>query len=103
MSDYETTNLLLASLLMAGNASLSDLEIGSRFSKVKVDISSLDTSVLAAKLRKLADELEQAGDPQIPNTNSPQADYGRIYDRSILGDIEDKYLRLKRMIFQGRK
>ena len=103
MSDYETTNLLLASLLMAGNASLSDLEIGSRFSKVKIDISSLDTAVLAIKLRKLADELEQAGESPDASTSPSEADYGRIYDRSILGDIEDKYLRLKRMIFQGRK
>ena len=60
MTDYETTNLLLASLLMAGNGSLSDLDIGPRFSKVKIDTSSLDTNVLVAKLRKLADELEEA-------------------------------------------
>jgi hypothetical protein len=100
--EYVTTNLLLAAMLIAGNASIADIEVGGRFSKVKIDMSSLDVSILVSRFRKLADELELAGTSDDDKRPSP-VDYSPVYDRSVLGDIEDKYLRLKRMIFQARK
>jgi len=92
MEEYITTNLLLAALLIVGNAEIADIEIGPRFSKVKLNLKEMDKTVLATKFKKL-----------IENLNEENVDWVSTFDRSILGDIEDKYLRLKRMIFQARK
>ena len=92
MNDFETTNLLLAALLTAGGGQLQDVIVGPRFSRVQVDLSSLDKEALAARFERLAVGIRQ-DDP----------DWTLLFDRSVLGDIEDKYLRLKRMISRSRK
>ena len=92
MEEYTTTNLLLAALLTVGGAEISDVEIGPRFSKIKLDLTEMDKALLKSKFEKLIDSIEK-----------DEVDWSSTFDRSVLGDIEDKYLRLKRMIFQGRK
>jgi hypothetical protein len=92
MKKFETTNLLLAALLISANGDLDDLKVGPRFSKAELDLSSLDAEGLALKLERLAVGVRQE-DP----------DWTLLFDKSVLGDIEDKYLRLKRMISRARK
>jgi len=92
MEEYTTTNLLLAALLTVGGAEISDVEIGARFSKIVLNLEELDKNILKNKFQKL-----------LENIDEEDVDWASAFDRSVLGDIEDKYLRLKRMIFQGRK
>jgi hypothetical protein len=79
-------------LLISANGDLDDLKVGPRFSKAELDLSGLDVEGLASKLERLAVGVRQE-DP----------DWTMLFDKSILGDIEDKYLRLKRMISRARK
>ena len=92
MSDFETTNLLLAALLTVGGAELNDVKVGPRFSKVDIDLTNLDAEALAARFERLAVGIRQEN-----------PDWTMLFDRSVLGDVEDKYLRLKRMISRSRK
>ncbi len=92
MKDFETTNLLLAALLISANADLVELKVGARFSKVHLNLDHVNADELGDKLERLAVGVRQE-DP----------DWTLLFDKSILGDIEDKYLRLKRMISRARK
>lgn len=88
-----TTNLLFAAVLLTNGAEVISINTGARFSEIILDTSLLSRDQLAGKFLKLSIAIKH------PEENP---DLQNIFNSSILGDIEDKYLRLKRAVVEKR-
>lgn len=93
MSEVRTSNLLLAALLECGGASIARIEYKSRFSLVFLDTSTLSNQALVEKFNRVGRCIEKVED---------DAEWGMLFNTCMLGELEDKYLRLKRRISQER-
>ena len=88
-------NLLLASVLIAGGARLTQIESGPKLSTVHLDTDHLDNDRLAKAFQHLATDLAGTEDLTADTLNW-------LFDSSILGTIESEYRRLKRLVVSKR-
>ena len=93
MSEFKTSNLLLAAFLECGGASISRIEYKSRFSVVFLDTAGLKNTTLVDKLGRVGRCVEKIED---------DAEWSMLFNTCMLGELEDKYLRLKRRISQEK-
>ncbi len=93
LREFKTSNLLLAAFLECGGASIARIELKSRFSVVYMDLTELRDSTLADKLNRVVRCVEKVED---------DTEWGLLFNACMLGEIEDRYLRLKRRITQER-
>lgn len=92
--EFKTTNLLLAALLEAAGATITNIEIGKKFSTITLEIPSYCKDSLANKVERL--------DRVITRTESVD-EWKDLFSSTILGDMEDKYVRLKRKITRSKE
>ncbi|MGA1353407.1 MAG: hypothetical protein ACO32I_01280 [Candidatus Limnocylindrus sp.] len=92
--EIKVTNLLLASLLECGGASVNTIDPSRRFSTVTLDLTHFSREQLVDKLNRLVRVIERAEDP---------AEFTQLFSASMLGEMEDKYVRLKRRVVSARE
>lgn len=92
--EIKVTNLLLAALLECGGAAVNTIEPSRRFSTVSLDLSHFSREQLVDKLNRLVRVIERAEDP---------AEFTQLFSASMLGEMEDKYIRLKRRVVARRE
>ena len=92
-NEIEITNLLLAALLETGGACVTDVIPKARYSVVKLDISHFNKNALSEKILRLSRVVERAEDPE---------ELKHIFSASMLGEMEDRYVRLKRRVVKER-
>lgn len=88
-----TTNLLYAAVLLTDGAEVLMIKSGPKFSEIFLDVSQLNREHLSQRLQKLAISMQDVD-------NFP--DVTAVIDNSIMGDIDDKYIRLKRAVIGKR-
>lgn len=91
--EIEITNLLLAALLETGGASVTDVIPKTRYSVVKLDISHFSKDALSSKVMRLSRVIDRTEDPD---------ELKHIFSASMLGEMEDRYVRLKRRVVKER-
>lgn len=91
--NIEITNLLLAALLETGGASVIDVTPKTRYSSVKLDISHFNKNALSEKILRLSRVVARVEDPE---------ELKHIFSASMLGEMEDRYVRLKRRVVKER-
>ena len=92
-NQIEITNLLLAALLETGGACVVEVTPKTRYSAVKLDVSHFNKIALSEKILRLARVVERAEDPE---------ELKHIFSSSMLGEMEDRYVRLKRRVVKER-
>lgn len=92
-NEIEITNLLLAALLETGGASVISVVPKTRYSTVVLDVSHFNKNALSEKVLRLSRVIERAEDPE---------ELKHIFSASMLGEMEDRYVRLKRRIVMER-
>ena len=93
MNDFSTSNLLLAAFLECGGGAITRIETRSRYSIVHLNLNYLSKDMLASKSDRLSRVIERLEDP---------SEWTHLFNGCILGEVEDKYLRLKRRIVDER-
>ena len=93
MNDFSTSNLLLAAFLECGGGAVTKIEIRSRYSLVHLNLNYLSKDLLASKSDRLSRVIERLEDP---------SEWTHLFNSCLLGEVEDKYLRLKRRIVDER-
>lgn len=93
MSTFQTSNLLLAAFLEAGGAAVIDITVGRRYSQVHLNLDCLSKELLSNKAGRLCRVVERVEDPK---------EWTQLFNGCILGEVEDRYLRLKRRIADER-
>ena len=95
MSDrsIDITNLLLTSLLECGGAVTENIESKHRYSKITIDLTHFNKNALAQKISRLARVVERIESDE---------ELKHLFSASMLGELEDKYIRLKRRVVQER-
>lgn len=93
MNNLEITNLLLAAFLEAGGACVVNIKTKARYSKVELDLSHFNKKALEEKIMRLGRVVGRAEDVD---------ELKHIFSASMLGEIEDKYIRLKRRVVLER-
>ena len=95
MSDrsIQVTNLLLASLLECGGGQVTDIKSKHRYSLVSVNLEHFSKDALAEKVMRLARVIERIESDE---------ELKHLFSASILGELEDKYVRLKRRVVRER-
>lgn len=91
--EIEITNLLLAALLETGGASVTDVIPKARYSVIKLDVSHFNKNALSEKILRLSRVIERVEDHD---------ELKHIFSASMLGEMEDRYVRLKRRVVQER-
>ena len=89
----QVTNLLLASLLECGGGQTVEIKSKHRYSMVSVDLEHFNKDALAEKVLRLARVIER--------TESDE-ELKHLFSASMLGELEDKYIRLKRRVVRER-
>lgn len=92
-NEIEITNLLLAALLETGGASVIGVIPKTRYSTVKLDITHFNKNALSEKILRLSRVVERYEDPE---------ELKHIFGSSMLGEMEDRYVRLKRRVVKER-
>jgi len=92
--EIKVTNLLLASLLECGGAAVNRIDPSRRYSTVTLDLTHFNRAQLVDKLNRLVRVIERAEDP---------AEFTQLFGASMLGEMEDKYVRLKRRVVSTRE
>lgn len=92
-NEIEITNLLLAALLETGGACVTHVIPKTRYSVVRLDISHFNKNALSEKILRLSRVVERAEDPE---------ELKHIFSASMLGEMEDRYVRLKRRVVKER-
>lgn len=93
MKNIEITNLLLAAFLESGGACVIGIKSKSRYSKVELDLSHFNKKALEEKILRLGRVVGRVEDVD---------ELKHIFSASMLGEIEDKYIRLKKRVVQER-
>lgn len=93
MSVFKTSNLLLASFLEAGGAAIIDIHVGKRYSLVHLNLDCLSKELLSNKANRLCRVIERVEDAK---------EWTQLFNGCILGEVEDRYIRLKRRIADER-
>ena len=93
MKQFSTSNLLLAAFLECGGAVITRIQIGSRYSIVYLNLDYLNKGILENKSNRLGRVVNKVEDP---------SEWAHLFNSCILGEVEDKYLRLKRRIVDER-
>jgi hypothetical protein len=91
---FKTTNLLLASLLESGGASIDSIETGKKFSTVTLTVPPYCKDSLQKKAERLLRVIER-----IENTE----EWRELFNISVLGEMEDKYVKLKRRLTRNKQ
>lgn len=89
----EITNLLLAAFLEAGGACVIGIKPSTRFSKVELDLSHFSKEALEDKIMRLGRVVGRIEDAE---------ELKHIFSASMLGEVEDKYIRLKKRVVKER-
>jgi hypothetical protein len=92
--EFKTTNLLLASLLEASGAVIVSTEIGKKFSTITLEIPNYCKDQLCNKIERLA---------RVVSRMESTDEWRDLFSNTVLGDMEDKYVRLKRKITRSRE
>lgn len=90
---FSTTNLLLASFLECGGAAITKIEARSRYSVVHLNLEYLNKDILSSKSDRLSRVISRLED---------NSEWTHLFNSCILGEVEDKYLRLKRRVVEER-
>jgi len=93
MNDFKTSNLLLAAFLECGGGAIVKVETRSRYSIVHLNLNYLNKDLLSSKSDRLGRVIERLEDP---------SEWTHLFNSCLLGEVEDKYLRLKRRIVDER-
>ena len=93
MSTYITSNLLLAAFLECGGAAIIDIQVGKRYSQVHLNLDCLSKDLLSEKAGRMSRVIDRVEDTK---------EWTQLFNGCILGEIEDRYLRLKRRIADER-
>ncbi len=93
MKQYSTSNLLLAAFLECGGATITDIKSRDRYSLVYLNLDYLNKDILVSKSDRLGRVVNRLEDP---------SEWNHLFNSCILGEVEDKYLRLKRRIVDER-
>ena len=89
----EVTNLLLASLLECGGGVSAQIKSQHRYSRVTVDLTHFSKEALAEKLSRLTRVVERIESDE---------ELKHLFSASMLGELEDKYVRIKRRVVRER-
>ena len=89
----QVTNLLLASLLQSGGAQVECIKTKTRYSVVELDLTHFSTELLADKIARLERVLRRMEDPE---------ELKQLFSNTVMGETEDKYIRLKRRVVKER-
>jgi hypothetical protein len=92
--ELKTTNLLLAALLEASGATILSLENGKKFTTVTLEIPNYCKDQLLNKIERLT---------RVVNRVESNDEWKDLFSNTVLGDMEDKYVRLKRKITRTRE
>jgi hypothetical protein len=92
--ELKTTNLLLAALLEASGATILSLENGKKFTTVTLEIPNYCKDQLLNKIERLT---------RVVNRVESNDEWKDLFSNTVLGDMEDKYVRLKRKITRARE
>jgi DNA-binding XRE family transcriptional regulator len=92
--EFKTTNLLLASLLEASGATITNIEIGKKFSTITLDVPSYCKDSLSNKVERLG---------RVIGRLESVDEWKDLFASTVLGDMEDKYVRLKRKITRSKE
>lgn len=93
MSTYKTSNLLLAAFLECGGAAVVKIDVGHRYSLVYLNLDCLSKDILSNKSDRLS---------RVVNRVEDVKEWTTLFNGCILGELEDKYYRLKRRIVDER-
>jgi hypothetical protein len=93
-SELDVTNLLLAAVLECGGAEIERVTPHRRYSKITLDLEHFSRDRLADKVGRLLRVIERAEDDH---------ELAHLFSASMLGEVEDKYIRLKRRVVQERE
>ena len=88
------TNLLLAAVLECGGAHVNQVRPNRRYSTVDLDLTHFSRDMLVQKISRLLRVIERTEDNQ---------ELKHLFSASMLGEVEDKYIRLKRRVVQERE
>jgi hypothetical protein len=91
--DYTTSNLLLAAFLECGGGTIVHIESRKRYSIIHLNLAYLSKDILVNKSNRLSRVIDRLEDP---------SEWSHLFNGCILGEVEDKYLRLKRRIVDER-
>jgi hypothetical protein len=87
------TNLLLAAFLESGGASISRITPKGRYSQVTIDMTHFNKEALTDKVARLGRVIDRIEDVQ---------ELKHLFSASMLGEVEDRYIRLKRRVVNER-
>lgn len=90
----DVTNLLLAAVLQCGGADVDKITPHRRYSSVTLALDHFSRDQLAEKIRRLLRVVERAETDQ---------ELSLLFGASMLGEVEDRYIRLKRRVVQERE
>ena len=93
MKQFSTSNLLLAAFLECGGATITYIKTRDRYSTVYLNLDYLNKDILESKSKRLGRVVSRVEDP---------SEWMHLFNSCILGEVEDKYLRLKRRIVDER-
>ena len=94
VKNLEVTNLLLAAVLECGGAEINGIRPHRRFSTIDLDLTHFSRERLAERVRRLVRVIERIEDDN---------ELKHLFSASMLGEVEDKYIRLKRRVVQERE
>ena len=89
----KVSNLLLAALLECGGARVTAVEFKHRYSEVSLDLTKFSKETLLAKTERLSRVVSRVEDDQ---------EWKHLFTGCILGELEHKYIMLKRRIVKER-
>lgn len=92
--EFKTTNLLLASLLEASGATITAIDIGKKFSTITLEVPSYCRDSLSSKIERLG---------RVVGRQESTDEWKDLFSNTVLGDMEDKYVRLKRKITRSKE
>ena len=93
LKSFSTSNLLLAAFLECGGATITKIDTRRRYSIVHLNLDYLSKDILVSKSDRLGRVVSRLEDP---------SEWNHLFNSCILGEVEDKYLRLKRRIVDER-
>lgn len=93
-TQFKTTNLLLAALLESGGATIDAIESGKKFSTITLTVPPYCKESLEKKSERLHRVIERLEDTE---------EWRELFNISVLGEMEDKYVKLKRRITRTKQ